>query len=411
LESSDPGISLYVHVPFCADKCLYCDFYSVPRHSVPAGLQAAVVQETIRQGRSFLALLPAGTRMRTIFMGGGTPSALPRDLLAELLDAFRDAGSCEWTLEANPESLDDAFLDICSSSGATRLSVGIQSLQDDQLRLLRRPATRENTLEALQRVARRWSGELSVDYIAGIPGQTPRQVSEDIALLRDFGPGHFSLYQLTCEPGTELAALVAQGRIELNPPDLDEELWFTGKEALEGAGFRHYEISSFCMPGKECRHNLRYWMMEPYLGVGPAAVSTLPADPFARMLDNGPVESSAVLRFSNPRDIHAFLQDTGKRWGMEVERIAPRDFLLENLMMGLRLSRGISLSVFEGRFGTSFDRLFPALWHAWMDRGLVLPQDTSLRLSDRGRLVLDRLLGEIAERLAAIDEPSVRWPY
>ena len=292
MESSDPGISLYVHVPFCADKCLYCDFYSVPRHSVPYELQTAVVRETIRQARVFLALLPRGARPRTIFMGGGTPSALPRDLLRELLDAFKDAGGSEWTLEANPESLDDAFLDICRASGATRLSVGIQSLQDEQLRLLKRPATRRVTLEALQRVARRWKGELSVDYITGIPRQTVRQVSEDLAILKEFGPGHFSLYQLTCEPETELAGLVAQGRIELNAPDLDEELWFTGKETLEASGFSHYEISNFCLPGKECRHNLRYWRMEPYLGVGPAAVSTLPALPFARVLSEARCDRS-----------------------------------------------------------------------------------------------------------------------
>ena len=415
MESSDPGISLYLHVPFCADKCLYCDFYSVPCHTVSPELQMQVVRETLRQAGAFLELRPPGARIETLFMGGGTPSALPRDLLGELLGAFRDAHCSEWTIEANPESLDDSFLDICNSSGATRLSVGIQSLREDQLRLLKRPATRRDTLAALELVARRWKGDLSVDYITGIPLQTTRDVTEDIGILRDFGPTHFSLYQLTSEPGTELAAMVEEGRITLNTPDRDEELWFAGKEALEAAGFRHYEISNFCLPGKECRHNLRYWLLEPYLGVGPAAVSTLPAEPFSRALGGFPAGGtrSTVLRFSNPHDIHAFTRDPAGYWGMKVEEVAPKDFLLETLMMGLRLRAGIPHAVFERRFSATFDGLFPGLWDSWVDRGLAAPAQSSLHLKDSGRMILDRLLGDVVERLGSLDPGrlSVHWPY
>jgi oxygen-independent coproporphyrinogen III oxidase len=422
LESSDRRISLYLHVPFCTDKCLYCDFYSVPRHSVTRELQAKVVTETVRQAHAFLELLPGGPRIATIFMGGGTPSSLPRDLLRELLEPFSHARCDEWTVEANPESLDDEFLDICASSGATRLSVGVQSLRDDQLALLRRPATRRATLAALERAARRWNGELSVDYITGIPRQTTRQVTEDIEILKEFGPGHFSLYQLTVEPGTGLAAQADQGTIELNSPDQDEELWFAGKGALEGAGFRNYEISNFCLPGKECQHNIRYWRMEPYIGAGPAAVSTLPSEPFAGVLGEGAVSvaGSPVLRFSNPHDIQAFIGDPRRHWAMEVEEIAPRDFLLETLMMGLRLQEGIRCDSFEARFGRTFESVFPALWDAWVEKGMAVPHTApgwgeasggALRLSDRGRLLLDGLLKELAERLPSLDGLAVRWPY
>jgi oxygen-independent coproporphyrinogen-3 oxidase len=414
LANSDSGISLYVHVPFCADKCLYCDFYSVPCHTVSRELQTRVVQETIRQAKAFLDALPTGAPIPTIFMGGGTPSSLPRELLAELLQPFRFPSCTEWTIEANPESLDESFLDICHSVGATRISVGVQSLRDEQLRLLKRPATRTDTLRALELMARKWRGDLSVDYIAGIPMQTPRQVREDIAVLRDFGPSHFSLYQLTCEPDTELAAMVEQGRIELNPPDRDEELWFAGKEALQDAGYEHYEISNFCLPGKECLHNLRYWRMEPYLGVGPGAVSTLPARPFGSVLQerDRSVFQDLVLRLSNPRDIQAFIEDANGQWGMTEEVVEPADFLLENLMMGLRLARGISLAVFEKRFGRSFDAVFPGLWSTWVARGFAEPQQSSLRLSAGGRLVLDALLGEIVERLTtpAVAGLAICWP-
>jgi oxygen-independent coproporphyrinogen III oxidase len=405
LESSDRGLSVYVHVPFCADKCLYCDFYSLPRDSVPRGIQEKVVDETIRQARAFLALAP-GEPIRTIFFGGGTPSALPRDLLQRLLEIFKGRSCEEWTLEANPESIDEPFLDLCASAGATRLSIGVQSLDDGQLRLLRRPATRAETLACMEMVARRWRGELSVDYIAGIPSQTPAQVQKDIALLRSFGPRHFSLYQLTMEPGTAMAALVEQGRLSMNPPERDEELWFSGKDALEGAGFRHYEVSNFCQPGRECRHNIRYWLMEPWLGVGPAAVSTLPAEPFHAM---APGVRGTILRLSNPRDIHAF---TGKPlWGMEAEPVSPREFLLEVLMMGLRLADGIPRALFERRFGKSLEELAPGLWEGWARRGMAVEGGGALRLTEKGRLVLDGLMEQTAARLwDTPPEVSVHWP-
>ena len=414
MANPDPVLSLYVHVPFCADKCLYCDFYSVARHTVTEELEAAVVEETVRQARYFLQGVGPDPRIPTIFMGGGTPSSLPPVVAAKLLDVFHDTGCIEWTVEANPESLDEAFLDHCHSSGVTRLSAGVQSLHDDQLRLLKRPATRADTLTALRLVQDKWKGDLNLDFIAGIPRQTPREVREDLAVLKGMKPSHVSLYQLTCEPGTELALLVKEGRIALNTAERDEELWFAGKESLEQGGYEHYEISNFCLPGMECRHNLRYWHMEPYLGVGPGAVSTLPAAPFAALLLKQELasEPDAVLRLSNPKDLHAFLGGPDRLWGMNVEIVQPRDFLLENLMMGLRLAEGIQQSVLKDRFGWSFNQIFPGLWDRWVTRGLALPPDARLKLTERGRCVLDALLGQIVENLAIPEMPDLllRWP-
>jgi oxygen-independent coproporphyrinogen-3 oxidase len=414
LESSDPALSLYLHVPFCTDKCLYCDFFSVPRHTVGEEIQKAVINQTILQARHFLDALAPGSRIETIFMGGGTPSALSRVHLATLLDAFRNTDSVEWTVEANPESVDGLFLDLCTSAGVTRLSVGVQTMRDPQLRLLRRPASRSDTLAALELLGRRWRGELNLDFIAGIPGQTPGEVREDLALLERFLPSHVSLYQLTCEPETELARLVEQGSLALNTRELDEELWFAGKEELEDRGYRHYEISNFCLPGKECRHNLRYWRMEPYLGVGPGAVSTVPAKPFAMALGRPDLAETpgGVLRVSNTNDFHAFLAGQDALWGLEVEAVGAKDFLLENLMMGLRLQEGISMTSWESRFGRGFDEFFPGLWNRWSAEGLAESPRGSLRLTESGRLVLDRLLGELAERVAGEGLPSIAlsWP-
>ncbi len=395
MESSDPALSLYVHVPFCTDKCLYCDFFSVPRHSVGEEIQTAVIRETILQAQYFLkgkatgasARLRVPPRIETIFMGGGTPSALSRENLAPLLDAFRSHAAGEWTVEANPESLDETFLALCGSAGVTRLSVGVQTMRDSLLRLLRRPATRAHTLSALALLGRTWQGELNLDFIAGIPGQSPDEVRNDLSLLEQYLPSHVSLYQLTYERDTALARLVEQGTIVRDSPEREEELWFAGKGALEGRGYRHYEISNFCLPGKECRHNLRYWRLEPYLGVGPGAVSTVPAASFAGALGRPDLAEApgGVLRVSNTKDMHAFLGGQASLWGLEVEPVKPSDFMLETLMMGLRLQEGIGIASWVWRFGRGFDEFFPGLWKKWSGEGFAEPPLGSLRLTESGR--------------------------
>ncbi|MGA2977305.1 MAG: coproporphyrinogen-III oxidase family protein, partial [Spirochaetia bacterium] len=339
----DPGLSLYIHVPFCTDKCLYCDFYSVPCRTVSDQVLAAVIDQTIGQARFFLDAAAHGRRVETLFIGGGTPSVLPRKELEKLFSSLSDLGCAEWTVEANPETLDDSFLSLCRDAGVTRLSVGIQTLQEKHLRLLRRRASKEDALSAIRRLGQGWQGEVNLDFIAGIPGQTVQEVRDDLSVLEGSWPSHVSLYQLTVEPDTRLAALVNSGEIALNTPDQDEALWFAGKGALENRGYQQYEVSNFCLPGRECRHNLRYWRIDPYAGAGPAAASTLPGSWIMPVLkDRGAADlSSPVFRLSNPKDIHAFLQGPEALWGMEIESIAPRDFLLENLMMGLRMARGI----------------------------------------------------------------------
>jgi oxygen-independent coproporphyrinogen-3 oxidase len=381
---------------------------------VSQDIQEAVIHQTILQARYFLRAPAPGTRIETMFMGGGTPSALFRENLARLFEAFSDKAVVEWTVEANPESLDEEFLGLCEGAGVTRLSVGVQTMRDSLLRLLRRPASRSRTLAALELLRSKWHGQLNLDYIAGIPGQSPVEVRDDLALLGQFLPSHISLYQLTFEPETDLARLVEQGRIVPNTREQDEDLWFAGEEELEGRGYRHYEISNFCLPGRECRHNLRYWRMEPYLGVGPSGVSTVPAKTFAHLLGRPDLAETpgGVLRITNTKDFHAFLGGEDSLWGLEVESVRPEDFLLENLMMGLRLQEGVSTAAWERRFSRSFDELFPGLWKRWCADGYAEQPLGSLRLTESGRMVLDGLLGELADRLAMEGVPQfvISWP-
>jgi oxygen-independent coproporphyrinogen-3 oxidase len=414
LASPDPGLSLYIHVPFCTEKCLYCDFYSVPSRTVSGPDQETVVGETISQARFLLESAGADHPVRTVFFGGGTPSVLPRRLFERLLAAFSAAGCAEWTVEANPETLDGDFLSLCRDAGVTRISLGIQSLNPGHLQALQRRATRADALSAIRLLQSRWSGEVNLDFITGIPGQTLADVREELGVLEGPWPGHVSLYQLTLEPGTGLAALVNAGDIAMNRPEMDEELWFGGGDELEMRGYHRYEVSNFCLPGRECRHNLRYWRLDPYLGAGPGAVSTIPAAWMIPALrDAGrPIPRTKVARLSTSKDIRGFLAGRDRLWGMEEEPVTTRDFLLETLMMGLRLSQGIPVEALRARFGMDFVDLFPGLWERWMREGFAEPSVDRLRLSRGGLDVLDHLLGDVVDALPAVDDDSLHlsWP-
>jgi len=410
LASSDFPASLYVHVPFCVDKCLYCNFYSVPRRSVSQRLQEEVVEQTIEQAQFFLRALGSVNPPPTVFMGGGTPSSLPRSLLHVLLRSLGAPSSQEWTVEANPESIDEEFLSECSAAGVTRISAGVQSTDDARLQALHRTGSRKDILRAVELLRLHWRADVSLDFIAGIPGQTSQDVVADLSLVDDLAVSHVSLYSLTYEPDTPLARLVQRGDVQPNSAEKDEALWFTGVEELRKRAYLHYEVSNFCRPAKECRHNLRYWRLEPYLGAGPGAVSTLPAEPIAEALGKRQIgREGGVLRMSNPRDLHGFLTGRKTMWGAQFELVSPEDFLLETLMMGLRLEEGVSTKLFRHRFGARLEEILPGLWERWVERGLARPIDDRIALSDSGRMMLDGLLAEIPRPRGGADL-RISWP-
>ncbi len=422
MENSEPPRSLYLHVPFCRSKCFYCDFFSVPSRGRGSRsvLESRIVAETLRQAERFHNALGI-RRLETVYMGGGTPSCLPRPELARLLEALRGFSPFEWTVEANPESIDEEFIDLCLRYGVTRLSVGFQSNRDSLLSLLGRPGNREDNLRALELLGRKWRGEIGIDLLAGIPGQTAADLEADLSLLYEAGIGHISLYSLTVEPETELERMIRTGEVTANPEELSEEIWLFGKNSLQKAGYGHYEISNFALPGRECRHNLRYWRLEPYIGVGPGAVSTLTFSdakavgaPLCESLREpmGEAAAASVIRLSNPRDLGAFLAGEEEGWNVEAEPVGDRDFLLETLMVGLRTSAGIDRSSFARRFGGDFQKFFPDLWGSWVEEGLAESSAESLRLTEKGRLFLNRLLAGIQEKMKSSDFPPIRvhWP-
>jgi oxygen-independent coproporphyrinogen-3 oxidase len=404
-------LGLYIHVPFCKRKCFYCDFYSEPSISVDESTIQKVMKETLIQGKYWLAQLgePA---IKTVYIGGGTPSSLPLDQLEALL-AFvhslkKATPDFEFTVEANPESLSSSFIALCQTYGVNRLSVGIQTFRKEQLELLGRSASPEMNYQALERLDALWKGRFNLDLITGLPGQDPKAVREDLASLIKVRPEHVSLYSLTIEEETGLEQKINRGEITLASEDYRDELWLDAAGQLRQAGFIDYEISNFALPGRECWHNMAYWELNPYLGLGPGGVSTLP------VVEAGE-EKTQVVRLQNPCSLPVFIQGRGSQWGSESERIGLTDFFIENLMMGFRLKQGIAKARFLKRFGVELPVLLGGLWERWLTGGMAEAEAGDFyRLTDRGRLLLNRLMEEVIgqrdEAEQRLSAKQLNWP-
>jgi oxygen-independent coproporphyrinogen-3 oxidase len=389
--------SLYIHIPFCRQKCRYCDFYSLAGCS--AGIKGSVIDGICRELSWFRERLMIET-VRTVYIGGGTPSVLPRKLLEKLISTVRKWCAKplqEWTVEANPESLDHDFLAICSDNNVTRISLGLQSFSDRLLGVLGRPGSAADNHRALECMAKHWQGEVSFDLMTGIPGETGEDLRTDLEAVLAVCPGHVSVYALNLEEETEMYRLVKAGTLLLPGEEEAEELWQTAFERLCAAGYHQYEVSNFCLPGKECLHNLVYWNLHPYIGSGPGAVSTLAG------------EAGRVLRIENAHDLESYLRGDPLQNG-SVQIIEPKEVLLEHLLMGLRLLRGISRELFEKRFGNSAGVMLGSLWKKWRRNGLVETAGEFDKCTPKGMRILNRLLREAAEKIDEIDLPVCNWP-
>lgn len=414
----EPARALYVHVPFCSSKCSYCDFYSKP--AVPPSLMEGVIEATLRRIDALSALYgPGGTAARatvsgngssagagpsacspdggrrfdTIYIGGGTPSVLPHPLLGRLLDGiasragWRGAPGTEWTVEANPESLDAGALDLMAASGVTRLSIGVQSLDDALLLRLGRRARARDARRALELAARSGIPRRSADLIAGLPRRAGSLAAEAAALL-DLGVEHLSVYDLVLEEGTPLAAEVAAGHFVLPGEDeaADER---DGLEAmLRGRGFRRYEVSNYALPGAESRHNLVYWRLDSYIGAGPGAVSTLVSA----------VPGGGSLRIEEGRSLEACAAGAAERTAVQ-NCISAKDAAFESIMMGFRTVFGLERARFRKRHGVGLEVLIGETLDAWKTHIVPGLLPDSLALDGAGlnleNRFLEDCLGEI----------------
>ena len=383
-----PILALYVHWPFCLAKCPYCDFNSHVRERVSAAeweaaLLADLAHEAARPGRAPLA---------SIFFGGGTPSLMPPALVARIIDRaeelFGFAGAAEITLEANPSSVEANRFAALAAAGVNRVSLGVQALEDDALRMLGRLHTVDEALAALE-TAQHHFARVSFDLIYARPGQTEAAWGRELERALVFGTEHLSLYQLTIEPGTRFATDVRRGALVPLGDDEAADLFALTQHLTAAAGLPAYEISNHARPGCESRHNLAYWRYRDYLGIGPGA--------------HGRRGGIATVRHRKPENYLAAVARQGH--GVSEERaLPPREQAQEALMMGLRLAGGVDLAKMGRRFGLARDELIDArklALHA--AQGLVRCEDARLIVTARGVPLLDALLPEL---VALESEPA-----
>lgn len=374
-------VALYVHWPFCVTKCPYCDFNSHVRDSVDqaqwrAGLLADLAFEAAR--------LP-GRRLASIFFGGGTPSLMPPETVAAIIEAacqlWRPEPDLEITLEANPSSVEAGRFAGFAAAGVNRLSLGVQALDDAALKLLGRPHDVAAALSALD-VAQSTFGRVSFDLIYDRPGMTRESWQAELSRALGFGTTHLSLYQLTIEPGTRFAALHARGQLVLPDEDTSADLFAMTQEITAAAGIPAYEISNHAAPGMESRHNLTYWRYGDYAGIGPGA--------------HGRRNGVATLRRKKPEHWLAGVTENGH--GMESETpLTVAERTSEALVMGLRLAEGIDAARFQARSGTALpDALKPDAAARLVAQGLLASDARGIRLTTAGWPLANAILAEIA---------------
>jgi oxygen-independent coproporphyrinogen-3 oxidase len=385
MRSAD--LALYVHIPFCQAKCPYCDFNS---YAGLEDLMAPYVDALITE----MALWRDATRdahVTSVFFGGGTPSFLPlaetKRIAAALRRSFRLAPNAEITVEGNPGSADSARLDGLRRLGFNRLSLGVQSFHDDELRLLGRVHSAAEARQAY-RVAQRTGFEnVNLDLIYGLPGQTLAAWQATLTEAITLRPEHLSLYALTLEEGMPLATDVARGRLPTPDPDLAADMYLWAGEALASGGYEHYEISNWALPGYRCRHNLVYWRNQPYLGLGAGAHSCLGGFRFAAVHDPRAYIREVMATAPEPPSDGLAAYLAGLRHLETVEEVSPARAMAETAILGLRLTDGLSLAAFRRRFGMGLLSVYSSAVAELTALGLLERSNGRLRLTRKGRLL------------------------
>ncbi|MDR1572281.1 MAG: radical SAM family heme chaperone HemW [Clostridiales Family XIII bacterium] len=351
------SLGAYVHIPFCLKKCAYCDFLSFSGLGEEA--QAAYAKALLREIEGAAALYAGRFSLDSVFFGGGTPSFPPAsmvtDAIAALRASFSFARDAEITVEANPGTLDEGKLDAYLRAGANRLSIGAQSMDGAMLRRLGRAHGRDDTARAYAMARRAGFGNISLDMIFAIPGQSARIWEESLSEAIALGPEHMSFYAMQIEKGTPLWRECQGGRLQPVDDETDRQMYHAAVAMLEGSGLRRYEISNAAREGRRCRHNLRYWSMGDYLGLGLGAHSFIDG-----------------VRMGNRRSMAAYAR-AGAEGGFRAWSRAntERDSISEFIFLGMRRADGISAEAFRGRFGHDFLDMFGREAKKLAEAGLI----------------------------------------
>lgn len=393
-------------MPFCAARCSYCDYPVVVGN---LDLAHRLVGAMLAEARALRAAL-AARPVVALYVGGGTPSRLPRTELRRLLTGLGAAllpgaaggAAPEWTLEVNPEDLDEDLLEVCAAAGVNRLSVGVQTFDDRELQLLGRRCDGRTLAARLELLLRCWRGRLNVDLLMGVPGQRRAAAPAAVDRLAALGIDHVTLLQLEAPPPGGPA-----------PAADADELWLAAGARLRRLGYYQYEVTHFGRGGVRSRYLRHALLLRPVAGVGPGAAGTLPAAAAASLYGGDPLAPGGALHLGHGVELQPYLAASGRGWAGVARAPAPAALVAAYLRDGLRLAEGVAAA--PGWFTPSLLQCLGPLWDTWQRQGLARPPGRRLALTPRGRLLLDRLAAQAESHLAAGPPPAApaltaTWP-
>ena len=374
-------MELYLHMPFCVRKCAYCDFLSFPSGAKTQRMYAKRLMEDIGVMGKRYGEIP----VETIFIGGGTPSVPDSGLIVEIMEhvrhAFHVADGAEISMEANPGTVTREKLTDYRKAGINRLSFGLQSANDRELKLLGRIHTWAEFLESFTLARECGFANLNIDLMSALPGQTCESWKETLSRVTDLDPEHISAYSLIIEEGTPFGERYGseEGRKLLPDEDSEREMYHETKRFLKDCGYERYEISNYAKPGRECRHNIGYWTGVPYLGLGLGASSYLDG-----------------CRFTVNPDMKQYLEE---KPGMftDIEKLTKKDMEEEFFYVGLRMTAGVSLSEFERRFGISAKEVYPGLMETFVKEKAAHFEGDRFVLTDYGLDVSNYIMAQFLQ--------------
>ncbi len=379
-------LGVYIHIPFCISKCAYCDFNSsVPgKDEIMSRYVSALIShmESYRQGTKEYT-------PNTIFIGGGTPTALPEADLYRLIKAvkriFKPTKNAEFTVEANPATVTLQSLKQLRRLGVNRLSIGLQSADNNELRALGRIHTRQEFLETYKMAREAKFDNINIDLMFGIPYQTYDSLIKTLAFVTRLSPEHISLYNLKLEPGTPFYENRHKVREVSADEDTEYAMYTAAIEFLASRGYMQYEISNFARPGFECIHNLKYWNCEEYLGFGVSAHSYFNGNRFAFIPD---IKKYVPAVEDLSLDIPIIA---------ESEELETRERMGEYIMLRFRLTDGLRPSDFASRFGVSFEAMYGAKLNKYINQGFMVKRGGAYALTPAGMFVSNYILSDILE--------------
>ncbi len=363
------NIGLYLHIPFCRQKCYYCDFPSYADYEqYYVGYVDALCREIAIQGSLY-----SRQDVDSVYIGGGTPTVLSNNMLAAIIESiyknFRLTSAVEFSVEANPGTADYSKLKLLRGMNVNRISFGVQAFQDRLLTAIGRIHRQKHIYESIEWAKRAGFDNINIDLMYGLPGQKIAEWKEslDIFLNRDIC--HISVYGLKIEEGTVFFQLQQTGQLELPSEENDEAMYEYVNCLLPDAGYRRYEISNYAKAGCECRHNLKYWRYQPYVGIGAAACTFINNE-----------------RRTNTTDVIKYIEQINHRQSAVefVERIASDNAMAEYLFLGLRTNEGIDLADFQNRFNEDFMQRYGSIFNKMKKIGLLMQLDNRILLTYQG---------------------------